>query len=74
MKMETKPAAPVAATEELPPEVSRFPRWKVLGALLLVVAAAAVAWWYMRGPAITQTWIDADNRRCGALMLERPAL
>ncbi|MCW5703967.1 MAG: efflux RND transporter periplasmic adaptor subunit [Bradyrhizobium sp.] len=53
MKMETKPAAPVAATEELPPEVSRFPRWKVLGALLLVVAAAAVAWWYMRGPAIT---------------------
>lgn len=53
MKMDTKPAEPVTAAGELPPEASRFPRWKVLGALLLVAAAAALAWWYMRGPAIT---------------------
>ena len=53
MNMETKPAEPAAAFDELPPEQQRFSRWKIGAALLAVAAAATAAWWYTRGPAIT---------------------
>lgn len=53
MKMESRPAQPVTPIDELQEDASRFPRWKLVAALVLVAAGAAAAWWYMRGPAVT---------------------
>ena len=52
MKMELKPVEPVAAVEE-EQEESRFPRWKLIAAVVLIAAAGVFAWWYLRGPAVT---------------------
>lgn len=53
MKMESRPAEPVTAIEELPQDDASFPRWKLVGALMLIAAIAAAAWWYLRGPTVT---------------------
>lgn len=53
MKMESKPTQPVTPIDELQEDESRFPRWKLVAALVLVAAGAAGTWWYMRGPAVT---------------------
>lgn len=53
MKMETKSAEPVAAIDDVPPDETRFSRWKIVTALLAIAAIALAAWWYTRGPTIT---------------------
>lgn len=53
MKMESRPLEPITAVDDLPPEQSRFPRWKLVAVLLPIAAMAAISWWYLRGPAVT---------------------
>lgn len=53
MKMESRPAQPVTPIDESQEDKARFPRWKLVAALVLVAVGAAAAWWYMRGPAVT---------------------
>lgn len=53
MNIEARPVEPLTATGDPPPEERRFPRWKLVGAIVSIALAVAAAWWFSRGPAVT---------------------